>query len=97
MPSTLAGADRPQSNGLEYAENPAVVRRQGPVSECYAAELLLDEVPVLDDFDVDFESEDEDDDEDELDEESEDEEALDDFAGDDAGELLDEEPRLSLR
>lgn len=55
-----------------------------------AAELLLEEVPVLDDLESeeDFESED--------DFDSEDEEDVDDFE-DDAGELLDEEPRLSLR
>jgi hypothetical protein len=57
------------------------------VSECYAAELLLEEVPVLDDF----ESED--------DEDEEDEDVVVDVDGfeDDAGALLDEEPRLSLR
>lgn len=52
-----------------------------------AAELLLEEVPLLDDF----ESEDDDvevDEDDVLD--------VDDF-DDDAGELLDEEPRLSFR
>ena len=53
----------------------------------YAAELLLEEVPLPDDF----ESED-----DEDDFESEDVVDVDDF-DDDAGELLDEEPRLSLR
>ncbi len=59
----------------------------------YAAELLLDEVPVLDDFD--FESED-DEEEDEADDESDFvSEDVDDFA--DAGDVLDEEPRLSLR
>ncbi|SER44402.1 hypothetical protein SAMN04487983_101694 [Streptomyces sp. yr375] len=62
------------------------------MSEPYAAELLPVEVPVLDDF----ESEDDD---------VEDEVELDDFASepdvddfeDDAGALLDEEPRLSFR
>lgn len=56
----------------------------------YAAELLLDEVPELDEVPVldDFVSEDDD-----VVEESE--EDVDGF--DDAGALLDEEPRLSLR
>ncbi len=53
------------------------------------AAVLLDDVPALDDF----ESEDEDDeDEEEEEEEDDDEDEL-----VDAGELLDEEPRLSLR
>lgn len=56
----------------------------------YAAELLLEEVPLPDDFD----SEEDEDDEDDF--ESEDVVDVDDF-DDDAGELLDEEPRLSLR
>jgi hypothetical protein len=60
----------------------------GSGSEGYAAELLLDEpLDVLDDFESD---------EDDFD--SEDEADVDDFAGaDGAGELLDEEPRLSFR
>jgi hypothetical protein len=59
----------------------------------YAAELLLDEVPELDGFESeDDEEEDEDDEADESDFVSED---VDDFA--DAGEVLVEEPRLSLR
>jgi hypothetical protein len=67
------------------------VRRQSPAEKSYAAELLLpDEEPELDDFD--FASED-----DEVVDgvdgfESED---VDGFAV--AGELLDEEPRLSFR
>ena len=67
------------------------MRRQGPAEKSYAAELLLpDEEPELDDFD--FASED-----DEVVDgvdgfESED---VDGFAV--AGELLDEEPRLSFR
>lgn len=65
------------------------------MSECYAA--LLDEEPALDDFD--FESEDDEDD-DELEADDDDEDGSDDevdVGGFDAGELLDEEPRLSLR
>jgi hypothetical protein len=62
------------------------------VSECYAA-LLLEEVPVLDDF----ESEDDEDDEDDEEEDAEDGSEVDVDGLDDAGELLDEEPRLSLR
>lgn len=58
----------------------------------YAAELLPVEVPVLDDF----ESEEVEDDEVELDDFAS-EPDVDDFDADDAGELLDEEPRLSLR
>jgi hypothetical protein len=58
-------------------------------SETYAAELLLDEVPELDDF---ASEEDE-----EADDEEDDEVDVDGFEDDDAGELLDEEPRLSLR
>jgi len=73
------------------AEDPAVVRRQGPVrNEPYAAELLLDE-PLPDDFVS--EEDDEDEDDEEVDD-ALDEDAVDGF---DAGELLDEEPRLSLR
>jgi hypothetical protein len=56
----------------------------------YAAELLPVEVPVLDDF------ESEDDDEVELDD-FESEPDVDDFEDVDADELLEEEPRLSLR
>jgi len=72
------------------AEDPAVGRRQGPVREAsYAAELLPAEVPLLDD----------------LESEEDEELVLDDFVSepdvdgfeDDDGELLDEEPRLSLR
>lgn len=82
----------------ENTEDPVVVRRQGPAVEksCgvyvgYAAELLLpDEEPELDDFDLESE------DEDVVD-------GVDGFASEDvdgfavAGELLDEEPRLSFR
>lgn len=84
--------------GSEKTEDPAVVRRQGPAVEksraawvLYAAELLLPlEEPELDDFDL----------------ESEDEEEVDGVDGlasvdvdgfEVAGELLDEEPRLSFR
>ena len=59
----------------------------------YAAELLLDEVPVLDDFESEVDEEVEDDEE----SDEPDEPDVDDFEDDDAGELLDEEPRLSLR
>jgi hypothetical protein len=64
------------------------------VSERYAAELLLEELPALDDLESDdlepevFESEDFASEDDEVD--------VDDFAAG-ADELLDEEPRLSLR
>jgi hypothetical protein len=61
----------------------------GFTSASYAAELLLDEVPELDDFVSEEDEEDEDDSDDDVD--------VDGFEGDDAGELLDEEPRLSLR
>jgi hypothetical protein len=99
MASTVSGPDGAQRGASETPKNPAVVRRQGPVSECYAALLLLEEVPLLDDF----ESEDDEDDEEE--EDAEDDEVEDDEDGseadvdglDDAGELLDEELRLSLR
>ena len=73
------------------AEDPAVVRRQGPGRSPYAAEVPA-EAPELDGFES--EEDDEDDEDDEEEDESDDDE-LDDF--DDAGELLDEEPRLSLR
>ncbi|CAM5405466.1 hypothetical protein AQJ54_37720 [Streptomyces griseorubiginosus] len=83
------------SGTAEYAfgnaEDPVVVRRQGPGSAAYAAELLLDEVPVLDDFESEEDEEADDEESDELEELD-----VDDFE-DDAGELLDEEPRLSLR
>lgn len=73
--------------GCGHTENPAVLRRQGSGSGGYAAELLEEPLDVLDDFESD---------EDDFD--SEDEEDVDDFAGaDDAGALLDEEPRLSFR
>ncbi|MDR6974833.1 hypothetical protein J2X68_001511 [Streptomyces sp. 3330] len=70
------------------AEDPVVVRRQGPESEPYAAELLPVEVPVLDDFESEVEDVEVDGFASEPD--------VDDFE-DDAGELLDDEPRLSLR
>jgi hypothetical protein len=97
MTGTLAGARTAQGAGPDTPKTlPAydghVVRRQGPVSGCYAAELPV-EALVLDDF----VSEDDEDDEEEDDEESDvDEPDVDDFEAD-AGELLDEEPRLSLR
>ncbi|ALV35186.1 hypothetical protein AS200_26400 [Streptomyces sp. CdTB01] len=68
--------------GSGNTDDPAVVRRQGPVRVSYAAELLLEEVFVPEDF----ESEDD-----------EDGVEVDVDGLDDAGELLDEEPRLSLR
>jgi hypothetical protein len=88
MTSTVSGPENPGPSGSGNTEDPAVVRRQGPGSETYAAELLLDEVPELDDFESD-EDEDADEEDDEVD--------VDGFEDDDAGELLDEEPRLSLR
>jgi hypothetical protein len=91
MTSTLSGPRNPRRPGSGNAEDPAVVRRQGSGSETYAAELLLDEVPELDDFESE---EDEEEDEDDSDD---DEVDVDGFEDDDAGELLDEEPRLSLR
>jgi hypothetical protein len=82
MNRTLAGPGN--------AEDPAVVRRQGPVrtslTKSYAAELLLDE-PVPDDFDSE--------EDDEVVDDDEDGDEVDGFAA--AGALLDEEPRLSLR
>lgn len=60
----------------------------------YAAELLPAEVPVLDDFESDEDADDFESDEDDVVELGF-ESAVDDF--DDDGELLDEEPRLSLR
>ncbi|SNX61842.1 hypothetical protein SAMN06272735_3591 [Streptomyces sp. TLI_55] len=51
-----------------------------------AAELLLEEVPLLDDFES----------EDDVEVDEDDVLDVEDF-DDDAGELLDEEPRLSLR
>jgi hypothetical protein len=76
--------------GSENAKDPVVVRRQGPAEKSYAAELLLDEEPELDDFDFESEEDDE-------------VEVVDGFESEDvdgfavAGELLDEEPRLSFR
>ena len=85
-----------QPAGLENAVDPAVVRRPGPRSRSYAAELLEEEALELDDFEsADEDEEDEEDDEDEVDSDEEDDEV--DVAGFEAGELLDEEPRLSLR
>jgi len=80
------------------AEDPVARGRQGPVrsasyvpvGSAYAAELL-EEVPALDDFDSD------DDEEDDVEEEEDESDAEDVDGFDDAGELLDEEPRLSLR
>jgi hypothetical protein len=93
MTSTVSGPGNPRRPGSGNAEDPAVVRRRGPGSETYAAELLLDEEPELDDF---ASEEDEEDDEDD-DDSDDDEVDVDGFEDDDAGELLDEEPRLSLR
>jgi hypothetical protein len=74
---------------LRTPEDPVVVRRQGLAEKSYAAELLLpDEEPELDDFES---------------EEDDDVEVVDGFESEDvdgfavAGELLDEEPRLSFR
>ncbi|GHK02539.1 hypothetical protein SY2F82_43360 [Streptomyces sp. Y2F8-2] len=75
------GSSHPRRVG--NPEDPAVGRRRGPATRTYAAEEL-----VLDD-------EDDEADEDDDPESDDDEEELDDF--DDAGLLLDEEPRLSLR
>jgi hypothetical protein len=91
MTSTVSGPGNPRRPASGNAEDPAVVRRRGPGSETYAAELLLDEEPELDDFESE---EDEEEDEDDSDD---DEVDVDGFEDDDAGELLDEEPRLSLR
>jgi hypothetical protein len=91
------GAGRPVPDN---AEDPAVVRRQGPRERSQAAELLAEPVEE-DDEDVD-----EDVDEEDAEEEEDDDGADDDFASDDdeldadgfdAGLLLDEEPRESLR
>jgi hypothetical protein len=82
MPRTLAALRNPVN-----AEDPAVARRQGPGEKCYAAVVLDEELPELDDEpEPDDEPESEEDDEEDVE------------AGfDDAGELLDELPRLSLR
>ena len=69
MTSTVSGPGKPRRPGSGNAEDPAVLRRQGPGSETYAAELLLDEVPELDDFESE-EDEEEDDDDDEKTEEA---------------------------
>ncbi|GGR05499.1 hypothetical protein GCM10010251_21460 [Streptomyces aurantiogriseus] len=94
MTSTVAGIERtlfpaPESlpasaNGpaSANAEDPVVARRQGPGRKSYAAEVPAAELPVLDDFVSEEDDEDEAEDVDDL---------------DDDGELLDEEPRLSLR
>lgn len=65
----------------------------------YAAELVLDELLEPDEGLDEFDDEDEPDDEepDELDDESEDDDEEVAVDGFDAGALLDEEPRLSLR
>jgi hypothetical protein len=84
MTSTLAGGETTGEPVPASAEDPAVVRRQGPEERCQAAELLVEPVEDADaeDAEDDFES-----DEDVLDE-------LDDF---EAALLLDVEPRESLR
>ena len=66
---------------------------------CYAAELVLDELLEPDEELDEFDDEPEPDDEepDELDDESEDDDEEVAVDGFDAGALLDEEPRLSLR
>jgi hypothetical protein len=75
MASTVAGPGD--------AEDPAVVRRQGPAAGPYAAEL--EELEELEEVVVD----------DELESDDDEEEVLDGF--DAAGLLLEDEPRLSLR
>jgi hypothetical protein len=95
MTSTLAGRAGPLARRRPHRH-----RRRGPergTGGCpttpYAAEELLE----LDDEELDDDPEelDESDDEDDVDAEDEDDEVVDDF--EDAGALLDEEPRLSLR
>ncbi|SMF57754.1 hypothetical protein SAMN02745830_04558 [Streptomyces sp. Amel2xC10] len=77
------------------AEDPTVVRRQGPGGVgSYAAEVPAEE-PALADFEPAEDDVEDVEEADEDDEESEDED-VDDLDAD-AGELLDEEPRLSLR
>jgi hypothetical protein len=88
MTSTLAATERAQAAAPETPRTPSSWTTGSRGEESYAAELLLDEEPELDDFD--FESEDE-------------VEGVDGFESEDvdgfgvAGELLDEEPRLSFR
>ncbi|KAF2779513.1 hypothetical protein STPH1_4180 [Streptomyces sp. OM5714] len=79
-----------------HAEDPVVGRRQGLVrSGCYAAVEPAEELPEPEDD----EEEDDEDDEPESEDDEDDEEAEDEaaFEDDDAGELLEELPRLSLR
>lgn len=64
------------------------MRRPGPRSETYAAELLLDELPELDDFDSE---------EDDFDSDADEVDGVDVAGFEVDGVLLDEEPRLSLR
>jgi len=93
MNSTVSGPENPRRPARGTPRTPPSWDDRVPESETYAAELLLDEddVPELDEFELDdFESE-----EDDFD--SDDEVDVDGFEDDDAGELLDEEPRLSLR
>jgi hypothetical protein len=75
---------KPRGSGARSAEDPAVVRRQGPGKTGQAAELPAELVEDDDEVEDDgFESD-----------EEEADDVLDDF---DAGLLLDVEPRESLR
>jgi hypothetical protein len=90
MTSTLAAAEMAQVPAPKTPKTLSSYDDRVPREKTYAAELLLDEEPELDDFDL--ESEDEVEVDGVVGFESED---VDGFAV--AGELLDEEPRLSLR
>jgi hypothetical protein len=84
------------------AEDPVVVRRPGPVrTRSYAAELLLLDEPLPDDFEFEEPDEDEFEELDDFESEEDDEEVegVDDGLEADAGagEVLVDEPRLSLR
>lgn len=68
----------------------------GRENGAYAAELVLDEL-LEPDEELDDDDEPDDEELDELDDESEDDDVEDAVDGFDAGALLDEEPRLSLR
>ncbi|BFO22312.1 hypothetical protein SHKM778_87000 [Streptomyces sp. KM77-8] len=80
------------------AEDPVVVRRRGPVREWPYAAVVLVELPEPDEPDepaeLDEPAEPAEEPAPESEEEGVDDEVLDGFG---AGELLDEEPRLSLR
>lgn len=102
MASTVVGPE----NGGEAtrahanAKDPAVVRQRGPGENwCQAAEELADEEEEPEDDEADEDEPDEE--EDELDDEEPEGDFASDFSDfddeDDAGELLDDDPRLSLR